>query len=188
MGRPGLTFGQKMEFYKGTGTQKLPLKFRPVYAAPTIQVTVDEAAYFGSAPGAFVGSPTAQPLVYGVDFCLQIDQPDGLTSRSGILWRINDYWPRPQVRQAGLLSPFIADDPGSIQVIYTAGYTLDNLPSAFRVACNTLVARLRYIFPLGMELGGEGYEERSISLVTEHKDYLLSLVKPMLFQYRNWHF
>jgi hypothetical protein len=186
-----LFFKSRTQFYKGTGTQKLLLRNRPVYPTPqspysAIQVTYDPNGLFGAGVGAFANATTLS-YTYGVDYTLQIDQDDG-GSRSGILIRINEYWTRPQVRQAGLLSPFVGDDTGSLQVIYTAGYTVDTLPAAFRAACNLLVARMRYLMPVGMEIGSEGYEERSISLVAERKDYLMSLVKPLIHQYRNWKF
>lgn len=184
IGRP-MTLKSRTEYYNGTGTQKLLLKTRPVFTNPTIQVFLDEAGFFGSASGSFAAGTTA--LTYGTDFCLAIDQDDG-SSRSGILVRINNLWPLPSIRQRGLLAPFLGEGFGSIKVVYSAGYTVDTLPAQLRTACNLLVARLRYIFPLGMELGSEGYEERSIGLVAERDDYILSVVKPLVFNYRNWKF
>lgn len=185
LNRPGMTYKSRTEFYKGTGTQKLTLRSRPVYSTPTIQVYEDNAAYFGSATGAF--DPTLTQLTYGIDFCLQIDQEDGVSSRSGILLRINDIWTKPQVRQFGLLSPFIEDDPGSLKVVYSAGYLVDNLPTPFRLAANTLIAEMRYLFPLGMPIASESYEERSIAMM-QYKDYLLTMIRPMLMPFRNWKF
>ena len=182
--RPGLSFKSRTEFYQGTGTQRLPVRSRPVYTSPTVQVFVDDVGYFGSASGSFA-STTA--LTYGTDFAVQVDQEDG-TSRSGILLRLNDTWPKPQVRQFGYLSPFVWSAQGNVKVIYTAGYTVDTLPSVFRLAVNLLVARMRYLFPLGMEIGSESYEERSISLIADRKDYLIAQIRPMLWNYRNWTF
>lgn len=183
-----MTFKTRTIVYEGTGTQKLLLRHRPVYpnaVAPysPIQVIYDSQGFFGQAAGAFADSTTTA-LTYGIDYTTRIDQDDG-GSRSGILIRINDYWTKPIVRQAGWLSPFVGPDTGSYQIVYTAGYTVDTLPAAFRAAANLLVTRIRYLMPLGMEIGSESYEERSISLVTERKDYLLSLVKPMLHWFRN---
>ena len=86
------------------------------------------------------------------------------------------------------MSSFIWDDMGSIKVTYTAGFTVDQLPAAFRAAGEFLVAGLRYIFPLGQPLGGDGYEERSVSLVQERKGWLMAMVKPLLFSHRNHKF
>lgn len=159
------------------------LRSRPVYTTPAIQVFLDEGAYFGSVTGSF--DPVNSKLDYGQHFALKIDQEDG-SSRSGILLRINQLWPKPTHRIAGLLAPFIDEGFGTIKVIYTAGYSVDTLPAAFRFACNLLVARMRYLMPLGMELNSESYEERNIGLIVERKDYLLSLVKPLIIPYRNW--
>ena len=114
-----------------------------------------------------------------------IDQDDG-SSRSGILVRMQGYWFKPSVRQKGLLTPFIGNAYGNIKVVYTAGYTIDNLPSQLRAATNFLIARMRAILPLGMEVASESYEERSISLIAERRDYLLAIIKPMIYSYRNW--
>lgn len=193
--RPGLFFASRTEFYKGTNTQKLLLNSRPVYTTPTIQVFEDEAGYYGAPTGSFA-STTA--LTYGEDFVLQIDQSNG-TSRSGILIRRNDVWPRPTVRFRGLLSPFIGEDFGSIKVIYSAGYTVDDLPAQFRAATTLLVANLRQLLPLGQLIQAESYEERAISyggplfgggggLSSTQKTYLLALAKPLIMSYKNWRF
>lgn len=190
LGRP-LAYKTRTDYYQGSGTQKLQLRARPVYASPpapygALAVVVDEGGNFGAASGAFQG-PGAIPLVYGQDYTLRIDQADG-GSRSGLLIRIGNYWPRPMVRQTGLLSPFVGDDTGSVQVTYTAGYTQDTLPAQLRAAVNLLVARMRYILPLGVELGSESYEDRSISVITSEKQGLLALVNPLIMSFRNWHF
>lgn len=174
----------RSEYYDGTGTQKLLLRQRPVFPVSPFEVVIDGSGYWGSASGSFTGD-SATVLEYGRDFAVKIDQDDG-SSRSGILLRINDYWPRPGARQAGLLSPFMVGGFGNIKVTYTAGFTIDSLPAGFRTACNLLVAAMRYVLPLGMPLTGESYEERNISLGAEKKDYLTGLIRPYLWTYRNW--
>ena len=183
LGRGNLGYAARTEFYKGSGSQKLLLRHRPVYTSPTIQVWVDEAAFYGAVSGSF-GSTTT--LTWGDDFTLQIDQPDG-SSRSGVLIRPETFWPRPQVRQGGYLSPHFGEGFGNVKVTYTAGYTVENLPSVLRLACNILVAHLRYLFPLGMFLASESYEERSISFMQRRRS-LMSMVEPMLTGFRNWKF
>lgn len=185
LGRPGLSYAERTEYYNGTGTRFLLLKSRPVYTTPTIQVWVDPGGNYGSASGAF--SSSNSQLTYGESFCLQVD--DGTTkSRCGILIRLRDYWYKPYARQAGLLSPFVARDAGSIKIVYTAGYTVDDLPAQIRTACNLLVARMLQLFPTGLELNSESYEERSIGWAGERKNYLMSLVTPLLFNFRNFNF
>lgn len=181
IGRPGMSKQERTEYYGGTGTENLLLKSRPVFTSPTIQVFVDHVGHWGSSSGAFAASTE---LFYGQDFALVIDQDDG-TSRSGILVRLGGAWDNRAVRQRGLLSPYLVKGRGNIKVIYTAGYTVDSLPSVFRAACNLLVSRLNYIWPLGVELNSEGYEERSISIVTDQKLRLTALVRPMLEGFRN---
>lgn len=184
LNRPGLFYKSRTEYYAGTNRATLLLRSRPVYTTPTIQVWVDEGGFFGSVDGSFGDS---DEKTYGDDFALQIDQDDG-TSRSGILVRIKGVWPRPVQRSRGLLAPYVGRAFGNVKVTYTAGYTVDTLPSLLRQACNTLVSKMRYLFPLGMELSSESYEERSISILGERKDYLLSLVKSQILGFRNWVF
>lgn len=189
LGRKGRVFlASRTEYYRGTGTKRLLLKSRPVYADPTILVYFDEQGNWGASSGAFTGSTSL--LTYGVDFCLDVDDVvnDIPKSRSGILWNIKGDWPIPSWREGGWLSPYVAKGAGTLKVVYTAGWSLDTLPAAFRAASEALIAKYRYVFPLGIELSSESYDgnSRSITHMLRHKDYLLSLVKPMIHSYRNW--
>ncbi|RJQ24628.1 hypothetical protein C4577_07615 [Candidatus Parcubacteria bacterium] len=185
LGRPfnGINYLTRTQYYDGTGTQRLLLRNRPVNPSPTgdyedLQVWVHEGGNFGTSDDAFSGDPK----VYGTDYTLQIDQDDG-TSRCGILIRLGNYWPKPIMRQVGLLSPFVGQDVGSIKVIYTAGWSVDTLPAAFRMANNLIIAQLRDMFPLGRWLTGESYEERSVSYwMRDFWDILTAILGP----YRNW--
>lgn len=178
-----LALASRTEYYDGTGTPQLRLRCRPVFTTPTIQVWEDKTGYYGSESNDY-GSETA--LTYGADFFLKVDQSDGISSRSGLLIRRNAFWPKKDARQRGLLSPYVTTGYGAVKVIYTAGYSVDTMPSQIRAASNLLVARLRALFPTGMEVSSESYEERHVSLVAARKDYLMALVKPMLFSFRNW--
>ena len=175
---------ERTEFYNGTGTQRLLLNSRPVFysSAEPITVYVDQAGYFGSVSGSYTSE---DQWVYGTDFCLNVDQADG-SSKSGILVGIRNFWPRPSLRTYGLLTPYIGEDTGSVKVTYTGGYTPDTLPSQIRMACNTLVARMRMMFPLGLEQSADNYEGRSVSWDASKKQYLMGLVMPMLGSFRNW--
>lgn len=183
--RPGLTYKQRTETYNGTGTAKLLLRSRPVYKTPAIRCFVDRLAYQGSASDSF--APETE-LTYGQDFYLRTDQEDDTLSRSGMLMRIGQAWQKPYFRQQGYLAPYVGQDMGSIKVIYYGGYTVDTLPSPFRLAANLLIARLRYILPLGMELNSDSYEQANIGIVTSEKEKLLVLIKPLISTYRNWNF
>jgi len=177
-----LEYKSRTEYYDGSGTVQLRLRERPVYQTPAPVAYVDTNGYYAETSGAF--GPATQ-LTYGTDFFLKIDGDDG-TSRCGILLRRTDWWPKSFSRYRGLLAPAVTPGYGCVKVTYTAGYTADTLPGQIRAACDLLVARLRYLFPLGMEVSSESYEERHVSLLAARKDYLLALVKPMIFQYRNW--
>lgn len=184
MNRRGMEKKQRTEYYNGTGTQELLLRSRPVFLEPLPEIYVDGNGFFGAVSGSF----NAHTLIdYGGDWSLWIDDPDNNTiSRCGIVIRNHAFWPRPRQRVHGLLTPYLGDSFGNIKIIYTGGYTVDTLPSDLRQACNLLVARMRYIFPLGMELTSESYEERNISMSTPQKNYLTALVRPTLMRYRNW--
>ncbi len=181
LNRGDLSLKSRTEYYNGTGTQKLVLRSRPVYLTPT--VNLDESGFFGSSSGSF---DTSNNMVYGTDFCLDLDPGEDGTSRSGILIRLRDYWPKPSVRQRGCLTPFVGDGFGSVKVTYNAGYTVDTLPSQIRLAANLMVMKLRFIMPLGLELTSDSYEEKTISADRgQAKNYLMSLIKPMLFPFQN---
>lgn len=185
----GRKFEQKSvtEYYVGTGTPLLPLKRRPVLLTPTPQVWINLDGYYGTSDGGF--SNSGDELTFGTDFCLDIDQDDQTTSRSGMLVYIRGVWPRAVVRRTGLLTPSIAPSAamGSIKVTYTAGFTVNGLPPAFRLACNLLVARLLNILPLGVETSSESYQERSLTIQLSERSKLLALIHPLLTPYyRNW--
>ncbi len=188
-----ITYASRTQYYKGTGTQKLLLRNRPVYVTPSgsyspLTVIFDPNGAFGSSSGAFVPNTTGTVYTYGSDYCLQIDQDDG-SSRSGILLRLGGYWERPTARQPGLLAPFVREDNGSYKVIYTAGYTLDTLPGELRMAANMLVARLNYYFPLGLDLSGDTWDGKSINALGDAKNYVLSpTIKSVITAHRNWKF
>lgn len=184
--RGGILYKSRTEYYDGTGTTRLLLRSRPAFTTPTIEVAHDANGFWGASSGAFTSTGSA--LTYGVDFALRVDQDDG-SSRSAVLVRMNGVWERKYGRQAGWLSPFVVRDTGSYRVTYSAGYTIDALPALLRQAVMTLVARMRYLLPVGMELSSENYEERAITIATERKDYLMGLVRPMVVPYyRNWTF
>lgn len=187
LGRGDLSIRSRTEYYNGSGTEKLLLRSRPVYPSPAPQVWVDEAGLFGQVSGSFTNSESE--LTFGEDFGLWVEPGEQGLSRNGILIRNNNLWPKPSRRQRGYLSPFIAEGYGTIKVVYTAGYTVDNLPAPIRQACVMGVTRLRYVLPLGLELNSESYEDRSISSsVDAKKNFIMSLVKPSLTTYRNWTF
>ena len=182
LNRPGFVLKERTEYYGGSGTQKILLRYRPAYTSPVPRVWVDEYGFFGSVSGAFTG--TGSELTFGTDFCL--DAPEaGEPSRSGILIRINALWPRPAVRQQGLLSPFMSESFGNVKITYHAGHTVDTLPAEFRMATVALVTKMRGFYPVGFELSSDGYEDKNISIIAERRDYLTSMAKQFLWRFRN---
>ncbi len=148
------------EVYCGNGTPYLPLNQRPVTAVASVYL--DELAYFGQASGAFAASTE---LVQGQDYAIYVDQPDG-SSRAGLLFNINGWWPIPINYTPGLITPVIGPPVGNIQVTYTAGYAA--IPSQIEMACVMLVARVRKMRFYGQMLDSESYEEYSYKLTAPH--------------------
>ena len=173
----------RTEFYDGSGTRELILRARPVFTSPTPRAFWDNGGFFGEGTDGF---DSTTELDYGDDFVVRIDDSDSLgVGQSGILLRQRTVWERPQIRSVGLVSPYKGKGWGNIKVIYTAGYEVDTLPSQIRLACNMLVARLRYVAPTGMEIGYDSYEELSRAWITPAKGYMMSLVKPLIWNFRN---
>lgn len=189
--RPGLSFAQREEYPRPSGTEKLLLKYRPVRASTQYapQVWTNISACFPQGASTQNLNTTGELLQWGVDYDVMIDDVAKQWSRAGILLRRNgSTWEKDWSRQRGFLSPFVRQTYGTIRVVYWAGYTADDLPQGFRDACNFIVARLKNTWPLGMELGGESYEERSVSYLAQQKNYLCATALPFISQYRNWRF
>ncbi len=96
------TLSDGLSFLGGRGLQ---LPEFPVRSITSLHE--DRSAFAGQASGAF---PASTLLTEGVDYYQDLDQA-GLCS-SGILWRINTRW---------------YSRPGSYQVIYSAGWSADEL-------------------------------------------------------------
>lgn len=184
--RPGFYKKSRTEFYNGTGTQKLLLRSRPVYISPEPVVYEDSGGMYGEADSAF----SADALTFGEDYGLWLDTDSGSgtmdLSRCGILIRKNNFWFKPTVREQGFLSPYVGPAFGNIKITYTGGYTLQGMPSQIRMACIMVVARMKYLMPLGVPISSESYEERHISFSIPERNYLMGQVKHLLFGFRNW--
>lgn len=184
------TYQERVEYYSGHGTAKLLLKARPVPNPTVVPMTVwvDPNGFYGSTSGAFSNNPPNNPLTYGVDYCLQIDEADGQVSRSGILIRMQgNLWPQRWYRSTGMLTPFPGDPFGNIKVQYTAGYTVDTLPEPMRLAAFWLVMTLYKMIPMGT-LTSESYQDRAVSYWLPQRRPILAQVWSMCGGYRNWSF
>lgn len=180
LNRPGYVKAARTEYYDGSGTQKLILRCRPVYLSPTPRVFVDVGGLFGSTDAAFAST---SELTYGTDFALE-GVVDGV-SRRAILVRRNNLWPKVAVRHAGYLTPWVDHAPGAVKVVYTAGWTADTVPGDVIAAMQQLIARMRFMFPTGLPVSSDSYEDRSISISVQEKDWLLGHVKHLLNPHRN---
>ncbi len=133
----GRTIGQNpyTEIIQGNNTQYIRLRNTPVVVGG-LSVYLDEQAQWGSAPGSFAPGTLQQ---YGQDYALVIDQPDGVTSRCGMISKSGGYWPKPVVRQWGLLSPSFGE-MGNVKVNYIGGYAA--VPNDLQMACHLVIANL----------------------------------------------
>ena len=189
LNRPNFYKKSRTEYYNGTGTQKLLLNSRPVYISPEPVVKTDLTGAWGEDSDAFSGDA----LEFGTDYAVWLDEVNPATgvmdrSRCGILVRKSAYWDKPIIRQQGFLSPFVGQAFGNIQIVYTAGYTLDNMPPRVRMATIELVGRMKYLFPVAVPISSESYEERHITFSIGEKNYLFGQCKHLLSSMRNYKF
>lgn len=149
------------EFYDGQGTENLLLKQRPIYSVQNLWYNC--AGYWGDPnlvnPGSVFQTPQ-DLLIEGQDYAIRRDQPDG-SSRSGILYKIDDIWEPFIRRRPGILSPTVEIGYGNLMVEYTAGYA--TVPLDLTLACDMCVAYLRSWAPYGRPLSSESYEERAVT-------------------------
>lgn len=168
------------EFYSGNGTPYLPLRHRPVQSITALYL--DEAAGYGDAPGAF-GPETL--LTPGTDYALVRDQPDG-SSRSGLVARLGDAWPRPVVRSAGVIAPALGDGFGNIKVTYTAGYATP--PPDLQLAVSLTLKHVWELGRRGALTQSESHPDAGYSFslaVPTGYDIFPAHVKRILARYKN---
>lgn len=151
----GRTFAQAAytEFISGNDTNIIWLRNRPL-TATGLSVWQDDAGYFGQAAGSF--DVVTSLLTIGVDYALVVDQPDGVTSRSGQLLRINTNWRKPQLHRGGNINPTLQAGSGNVKVSYTAGYA--TVPLDVQQACMLLCATVKQRTSLGEAFQAENRE------------------------------
>lgn len=106
------------EFYSGDGTNALRLRQGPVTHIQNIWT--DPGGFFGQGTNSPFSSTTL--LTAGADYALNIDQWDGVTSVSRIVFRLVDVWQPAWVFVRGRLYAARRQAVGNIKVQYTAGY------------------------------------------------------------------
>lgn len=144
------------EYYSGTNSQVLVLRQRPVTEVETVHQ--DDAGFSGFGETPF---PSDSLLTAGEDYVLDVDQGSA-TSKSGILYRINAFWPMAdRYRHPNTLSATLGPKFGNIRVVYTAGYTTIPLDLQYAV-CWTVVFMSRTIKLAGLikeeKIGDYSYE------------------------------
>lgn len=103
------------EILEGNGARGLPTRQRPINYVDSLYE--DRIANYGDAPDAF---PAASLLEFGVDYTFVRDGLNGV-GKSGVLFRINGYWPRPIEFVGGNITPR-PTNIGNVKVTYNAGY------------------------------------------------------------------
>ncbi len=174
-------YKQWTEYLDARGSQRLLLSHRPAYPNE-MTIYFEGGSNYGAGNDPF---PSTSLLTYGTDYVLEIDDVANNRSKRGIVYRINAVWPRKWARVGRYLSPFEVTNPGVIKATYWAGFTIDQLPGPIRLALITLIGKMRNYFPLAMEIGGEGYEDRSLSYTNQARNYLLETCKDLLVNARN---
>jgi hypothetical protein len=137
------------EYYSGNNTQRLVLRQTPVTAITN--VWLDNSGYFGTNPlGSF---DSTSLLILGTDYTLDLDT-DGVTCKSGILFRLGTVWPVvTRLSRIARLTPDAGPAYGNIKVAYTAGY--NPIPEDLQVACVLLVNLMKSRIPLGQYIISE---------------------------------
>lgn len=148
-----------VEYLDGNHTQMVYLREPPVIAADITGVYFDPNGAYGQGPSAFAAGTA---LTRGTDYVLKVDQPDGVTSRSGILVRINGTWGGGVSRTRGRLASVAAPGRGNIKVTYSGGYA--TVPAQVTEAANKMIARMLAMGPEGIGLTSESFEGRSVSV------------------------
>ncbi len=144
------------EYYDAEPTENIILRFGPV-ATSGLQVTV--APFSGGNPAKFVG---LAPLNLYTDYVLDVDQPDGVTSRSGLLIRIGGAWGYYFLAPVRRLNSALESDKRAVQVIYTAGYTV--VPPSVTLAAYLVMSKLWLSRQMGAQATSASLNGASYSL------------------------
>jgi hypothetical protein len=149
-----------------------------------VSVLYDESAAYGQAPMGFAPRTLLQP---GTDWALKIDQPDGVTSRSGMILNLDfGLWPKQTFWTSGLISGGPGPALGTIKVHYQAGYIAVPAPLSMLVAEAAIKVRKSRLW--GSMLQSEGYEEYNAAVLGKESPlgYLGGDLLPLIARYRNW--
>jgi hypothetical protein len=131
-----------------------------------IAVFENDTGYWNAGGGLFQATATLNNiLTNGQDYALDVDQPDGLTSRSGRLFRINNPWVAQYRREGGMLAALQEVGFGNVMVQCFVGFP--SVPADLEMACLMAVAKARDASPYGTQPASESYEAYARSLATQ---------------------
>lgn len=140
------------DYLDGTNTPWINLTRNRVQSITTVHV--DPIGGYGEYPNSF-GSTTL--LTEGTDYALR--------SPAGLLYRVNNIWPRPPRRSPGNLAsgiPYPLTGPGNIKVVYVAG--LAEIPDDLILATVDIVSLAHAGAGYGGQIHSESYDGYSYSL------------------------
>jgi hypothetical protein len=166
-----------LEYYSGDGSPFLLLRQYPVTAVSL--VCVDDAGYFGAAPGGFDSSLN---LVDGVDYAL-MSGAGGIGS-TGMLRRIGTTWHRIPSRAIGVIQNLPGVPSGNIKVQYTAGFVV--VPPAITMAVNAAILKQLSMATVGGGVSQMGYEDASVTFLSPADTArLFGSIESILANYRS---
>ncbi len=148
--------------------------------------------------GGFAGQsadpfPESTQLEQGVDFYLEVDQPDG-SSKCGLLRRLGGGptgsaidWPW-EWRKGSLtarMAPAWPDTAGGIKVMFTAGFAEGQIPADLQMATAELTCWLfRFAGQGGYPVSSEGYEGYNYALGRLATEPELGSIRQLLSRHR----
>ena len=146
-----------VEYYDAEPDEYLRLRWTPVNLQG-LQVIV--APFSGGNPSAFANTT---PLNLYTDYVLEVDQPDGVTSRCGLLRRVRygswGYYFMDPIRR---LSSRLETDPRAVQVTYVAGYA--QVPQSITLAAYEMMSKLYLARQMGAQVTSASLNGASYSL------------------------
>lgn len=126
-----------------------------------LSVWLDGAGAYGSNVSAFDSTKMLTP---GLDYALVPDMPDGFSSRSGLIERLNGVWPGGALYARGLLAASVGPGRGNVRVQYSSGFT--TIPKDLETAENLLVAFAYNLKGGTARIQGEGFQGYNYSLAS----------------------
>lgn len=125
-----------VEYYSGTGFQKLVLRQTPVVQVNHVWLN-NVSGNWGTGSDPF---PSSTELTQGVHYWLKDEDSDGTGSDCGILVS-STYWPDNLIRSRDKVQLEYLNGLGNIKVDYDAGYLAASIPANIKMA---VIMQLQY--------------------------------------------